>query len=244
MCQHLKRNKRQTRKQKHDFDQCYQKIVQTSIEKEQNKILNEVKGVQERLYKQQNRQVNPLLDTFDLLYLQEISLRMRKINVPERMRNDKNHKQLIQKRRGGKQKKRSNQKLNDLLLFGIQNKDVGLQRVQEGIHCRVKASLSSKHDLAFAKKKALKEFQGVSIAKIGELWISTAHKLVESGHQINERTNVIEKIVQKKREKQERIHSVDFRNRGSEFYWNPESHHRVKVVKNVVNKLNKIHEVM
>lgn len=82
------------RKQKHDFDQCYKKIVQTSIEKEQNKILNEVKGVQERLYKQQNRQVNPLLDTFDLLYLQEISLRMRKINVPERMRNDTNHKQL------------------------------------------------------------------------------------------------------------------------------------------------------
>ena len=40
------------RKQNNDFDQCYNKIVQTSIEKEQNKILNEVKGVQERLYKQ------------------------------------------------------------------------------------------------------------------------------------------------------------------------------------------------
>ena len=121
---------------------------------------------------------------------------------------------------------------------------MGFQRFQQGIHARMKTNLSSKLDLALVKKKSFKEFQGVSIAKIGELWISTAQKFVESGHYINERTNVIEKIVQKRREKQERTHSVDFRNRGSEFYWNPESNHRVKVVKNVVKKLNKIHEVM
>ena len=74
------------------------------------------------------------------------------------MRNDKNHKQHNYKRRGGKQKKRLNQKLNDLLLFGIQKNDMGFQRFQQGVQCRKKTNLSSQLDYALAKKKSFKEF--------------------------------------------------------------------------------------
>lgn len=58
-----------------------------------------------------NLEVNPILDTFDMLHLQEISLRSRKLNRPERMKNTNN-------RRGGKVLKQKRKRLDKLLKFG------------------------------------------------------------------------------------------------------------------------------
>ena len=67
-----------------------------------------------------NQSVNPLMDTFDLLHLQEMELRSRLINRSHRIKNTNTEKTATtQSRRGGYHKKRLRKKLNKLLQFGL-----------------------------------------------------------------------------------------------------------------------------
>ena len=62
--------------------------------------------------------MNPLLDTFDLLHLQEMSLYNKKSYRPERVKNTNSSNPVTGKRRGGHQKKIYRKKLDNLIKFG------------------------------------------------------------------------------------------------------------------------------
>lgn len=80
----------------------------------QERLLEYAKSIRHRLqWREQNYYVMPLVDTFDLLHLQEVHLRTRKINRSTRLKN--RQKNIVNlERRGGKQKKKAEKKLLEL----------------------------------------------------------------------------------------------------------------------------------
>ena len=65
--------------------------------------------------------VNPLLDTFDMLHLQEMSLRNKIINRPKHVKNTRKDGAT---RRGGKVNKKKRKMLDQLVKFGYSDKKI------------------------------------------------------------------------------------------------------------------------
>ena len=129
-----RKQQEEEKKSKDKFDQLYSQITAIDFENERLKITEEVQNVKSRFKAKSQKHVNPLLDTFDLLYLQEISLRSRKLNNPMQPRNKEIPNRTKETRRGGKHKKRLRKKLDDLLKYGLIKNENLIVRSEKRTH--------------------------------------------------------------------------------------------------------------
>ena len=98
------------------FEFSKRKMITLNIEKENKKLKSYTHDLKYRS-KQQVDQVNSLLNTFDLLHLQEISLITRRINRKQHL-NKTTVTAVTDMRRGGLAKKRFRDKLDQMLKLG------------------------------------------------------------------------------------------------------------------------------
>lgn len=69
------------------FQQAYREVINFKIEKEQQKLKDYEQFVRDRLIPMHSKQVNPVVETFDILHLQEVSLRNKLLDLPKKIKN-------------------------------------------------------------------------------------------------------------------------------------------------------------
>ena len=132
------------------FNENYRKVATLNADKNTNALAMYIKEVRTRILKNENKAVDPILDTFDMLHLQEIDLRMKSYKKPDHIKNNRPHHKLTS-RRGGKRNKKARKKVEHLLLYGYcppknsKFRDDHLLKLQKSIFDKKKRSHSQCH---------------------------------------------------------------------------------------------------
>mmetsp|Transcript_6198 Transcript_6198/g.8283 ORF Transcript_6198/g.8283 Transcript_6198/m.8283 type:complete len:189 (+) Transcript_6198:455-1021(+) len=102
------------------FEAAYNKVISYKIEQEEAKVKNYGQFVKDRLAPMHSKEVNPIVETFDLLHLQEVSLRNRLLDRPKILKNSRPmHAPINRTRKGGQQKRKDRKFLDKVLKFGV-----------------------------------------------------------------------------------------------------------------------------
>ena len=105
--------------EKKAFEAAYNKVIHHKIDKEEQKVRDYAQYIRDRLALVQSKAVNPMIETFDMLHLQEISLQSKLLTIPQRVKNTRPmHAPINKTRKGGHQKRTERQFLDRVLKFG------------------------------------------------------------------------------------------------------------------------------